>query len=470
MVKKSEESVANVKVLVRVRPQVTRENESEILVSMPNKTTTILNSNKQKDTKTFQFDQSLWSCNDSDSNYKSQLDTYNAIGREILEHTISGYNTCIFTYGQTGSGKTYTMMGNEEEIGIIPRVCKELFNDVESFSKLIKTNIKISYFEIYNEQVNDLLEESNVNKKLKIRENPKTGPYVESLNEFDVSNYKEILQYMKKGNLKRTTATTIKNDQSSRSHAIFTINIRITEFNEDLEIIKERNSSLKLVDLAGSERSLGSQGLRLKEGNNINKSLTTLGRVISSLSCKDGTIPPFRDSILTWLLKENLNGNCKTVMIGCISPCDYEETLSTLRYATLVKKVELKAIRNIDEINSKINEEKFKEMEYEINELNKKLLDKENEEDINRLDNINRYYNNKLIDERNKSNILKYELNIISNENFNNKKKINLLIDDISFDKWTVDSIKDIQSRHNSLINSAKVSNELFLKELIQFN
>jgi hypothetical protein len=303
-----------------------------------------------------------------------------------------------------------------------------------------------------------------------VRENPKTGPYVEQLNEFDVNDNKEILKFMKMGNLKRTTASTVKNDQSSRSHAIFTINLRITEYNDNLELIQERNSSLKLVDLAGSEKSTGSQGLRLREGNNINKSLTTLGRVISSLSDTDGGKPPFRDSVLTWLLKENLNGNCKTVMIGCISPCDYEESLSTLRYATLVKKVELKAVKNIDEVNQGVNELKFKEMQSEITKLNQELLNlKENDEMVNKINNMNRFFHDRLLDERNKSSLIMSKLKSCELENEVLKKNLNLLIGDINYDRSTAGLIRDIQTRYTALKQTAVDSNVHFSNEIAQF-
>lgn len=208
---------SNVKVLVRVRPRIARELElnSSVLVKMKGDTTQLHNPNpvefsspaKVKKTdefndKSFTFDYSLWSVNKEDPHFKSQQDTYGLIGKEILDHTLSGYNTCIFAYGQTGSGKSYTMMGNEEDPGIIPRTCEDLFKEIEKLDESERTRVRVSYFEIYNEQVRDLL--TAANKPLRVREDPKTGPYVEQLSEFPIESFDEFKKYMQLGNTNRT--------------------------------------------------------------------------------------------------------------------------------------------------------------------------------------------------------------------------------------------------------------------------
>ncbi|ODV60224.1 P-loop containing nucleoside triphosphate hydrolase protein, partial [Ascoidea rubescens DSM 1968] len=249
--------------------------------------------------------------------------------------------------------------------GLIPRLCRDLFDKADNLIKIekISVSIKISYFEIYNENVYDLLTNSNNNNnKLRIREDPKSGPFVKNLSNFAVTNYGEIENYFKLGNQNRKTAKTKMNNNSSRSHAIFTISIKQIEYLDIYnDIIKNiKKSKIRLVDLAGSERvnSTGSSGERLKEGSNINKSLTHLGRVINSNTLN--IVVPYRDSTLTWILKESLGegGNSKTAMIACVSPCDYDETLSTLRYANNVKmiKTEAKINNDTDEINNRDDE------------------------------------------------------------------------------------------------------------------
>ncbi|KAH3673374.1 hypothetical protein WICMUC_003693 [Wickerhamomyces mucosus] len=417
---------SNVKVFVRVRPKISRENDIEapVVVEMKsdNLTTVLHNkSENSQDPKLFQFDNSLWSANPEDPHFKSQKDTYSIIGEDILDHTLEGFNTCILAYGQTGSGKSFTMMGEKNNKGIIPRICENLYTKISEYGQDKKVLIKVSYFEIYNEQVKDLLSAEKSHKPLKIRENPKTGPYVEQLTEFNIEVPEDFKRYMEIGNSNRTVAATKMNDQSSRSHAVFTIHLRTTEFNIDSsnveDSVRETNSSLRLVDLAGSERvaSTGSTGARMKEGTNINKSLTTLGRVILSLS--DGiSKPPYRDSALTWLLKENLGGNSKTAMIACISPCDYDETLSTLRYATLTKNVKLNAVINVDEINSKESNKELLRMKNEI-EILKTSLDEAHKNDdlLHHITNLSRFFEERLTDQTHKYEIARNKL-LISNE------------------------------------------------------
>ena len=229
----------------------------------------------------------------------------------------------------------------------------------------ISYNVRVSYFEVYNEHVRDLLMPVNPSQPpyyLKIRESPIEGPYVKDLTEVPVRNIGEILRYMHVGDASRTTASTKMNDTSSRSHAVFTIMLKQIHHDMETDETTERSSRIRLVDLAGSERAKSTEatGQRLREGSNINKSLTTLGRVIAALADpqqpptpkkrgqRRDAVVPYRDSILTWLLKDSLGGNSKTAMIACIAPSDYDETLSTLRYADQAKRIRTRAVVNQD--------------------------------------------------------------------------------------------------------------------------
>jgi len=326
-------------------------------------------SRKVIDEKSFTFDSSFWSHDTGDPHYATQEDVYNSLGEEFLDHNFEGYHTCIFAYGQTGSGKSYTMMGTPDHPGLIPRTCEDLFERIaqaQMETPNISYNVRVSYFEVYNEHVRDLLMPVTANQPpyyLKIRESPTEGPYVKDLTEVPVRNIGEILRYMRVGDASRTTASTKMNDTSSRSHAVFTIMLKQIHHDMETDETTERSSRIRLVDLAGSERAKSTEatGQRLREGSNINKSLTTLGRVIAALADpkqqqtpkKRGgghrdAVVPYRDSILTWLLKDSLGGNSKTAMIACISPSDYDETLSTLRYADQAKRIRTRAVVNQD--------------------------------------------------------------------------------------------------------------------------
>jgi hypothetical protein len=325
-------------------------------------------SRKVIDEKNFTFDSSFWSHDTNDPHYATQEDVYNSLGEEFLDHNFEGYHTCIFAYGQTGSGKSYTMMGTPDHPGLIPRTCEDLFERIAQAHQEtpnISYNVRVSYFEVYNEHVRDLLMPVTVNQPpyyLKIRESPTEGPYVKDLTEVPVRNIGEILRYMRVGDASRTTASTKMNDTSSRSHAVFTIMLKQIHHDMETDETTERSSRIRLVDLAGSERAKSTEatGQRLREGSNINKSLTTLGRVIAALADpkqqqtpkKRGgqrdAVVPYRDSILTWLLKDSLGGNSKTAMIACIAPSDYDETLSTLRYADQAKRIRTRAVVNQD--------------------------------------------------------------------------------------------------------------------------
>uniref|UniRef100_A0A8C2TLK3 Kinesin-like protein KIF16B n=1 Tax=Coturnix japonica TaxID=93934 RepID=A0A8C2TLK3_COTJA len=339
--------MASVKVAVRVRPMNRREKDlnAKFIISMEKNKTTITNlkipegstgDTGRERTKTFTYDFSYFSADSKSPSYVCQETVFKNLGTDVLKSAFEGYNACVFAYGQTGSGKSYTMMGNAGDAGLIPRICEGLFSKISEKTKRNEASFRteVSYLEIYNERVRDLLRrKSSKTNNLRIREHPKEGPYVEDLSKHLVQNYGDVEELMDAGNINRTTAATGMNDVSSRSHAIFTINFTQAKF--DSEMPCETVSKIHLVDLAGSERAdaTGATGVRLKEGGNINKSLVTLGNVISALA---------------------------------ISPADvnYGETLSTLRYANRAKN-----IINKPTINEDPNVKLIRELRAEIARL-----------------------------------------------------------------------------------------------------
>ncbi|XP_058635707.1 kinesin-like protein KIF1A isoform X18 [Onychostoma macrolepis] len=369
---------ASVKVAVRVRPFNSREmsKESKCIIQMSGNTTTIINPKAPKETKSFNFDYSYWShTSPEDINYASQQQVFRDIGEEMLLHAFEGYNVCIFAYGQTGAGKSYTMMGKQEkdQQGIIPLLCEDLFTKIndKNTDNNLSYSVEVSYMEIYCERVRDLLNPKNKGN-LRVREHPLLGPYVEDLSKLAVTSYNDIQDLMDSGNKARTVAATNMNETSSRSHAVFNIIFTQKRHDSETDNTSEKVSKISLVDLAGSERadSTGAKGTRLKEGANINKSLTTLGKVISALAEVDSgsnknkkkkkveSFIPYRDSVLTWLLRENLGGNSRTAMVAALSPADinYDETLSTLRYADRAKQIRCNAVINEDPNNRLVRE------------------------------------------------------------------------------------------------------------------
>ncbi|XP_055515634.1 kinesin-like protein KIF1B isoform X13 [Leucoraja erinacea] len=372
-------SGASVKVAVRVRPFNTREinKESKCIIQMQGNITTIFNPKNPKDSpKTFSFDHSYWShTSPEDPSFASQSQVYNDIGKEMLQHSFEGYNVCIFAYGQTGAGKSYTMMGKQDKDhqGIIPQLCEDLFEKINDNSKSdMSYSVEVSYMEIYCERVRDLLN-PKTKGNLRVREHPLLGPYVEDLSKLAVTSYTDIADLMDAGNKARTVAATNMNETSSRSHAVFTIVFTQKRHDVETDLCTEKVSKISLVDLAGSERadSTGAKGTRLKEGANINKSLTTLGKVISALAevskkKKKTDFIPYRDSVLTWLLRENLGGNSRTAMVAALSPADinYDETLGTLRYADRAKQIKCNAVINEDP-NAKL----IRELKDEVTRL-----------------------------------------------------------------------------------------------------
>uniref|UniRef100_A0A673X5D9 Kinesin-like protein n=1 Tax=Salmo trutta TaxID=8032 RepID=A0A673X5D9_SALTR len=331
----------------------------------------------------FAYDHCFWSMDEADTDkFAGQDVVFQCLGESLLDNAFLGYNACIFAYGQTGSGKSYTMMGSSEQPGLIPRLCSSLFHrtlleqrEGESFT------IEVSFMEIYNEKVRDLLDPKGSRQALRVREHKVFGPYVDGLSRLAVACYKDIECLMSEGNKSRTVAATNMNEESSRSHAVFNIILTHTLMDLGSGTSGEKVSKLSLVDLAGSERAAktGATGERMKEGSNINKSLSTLGLVISALADQGAgknktKFVPYRDSVLTWLLKDSLGGNSRTAMVATVSPAadNYDETLSTLRYADRAKSIVNHAVVNEDP-NARI----IRELREEVEKLRDQLTEAE---------------------------------------------------------------------------------------------
>ena len=389
----------SVKVAVRVRPFNTREisQNSTSIIEMPgnNQTKIIDESGKEK---TYTFDHSFWSHDGykvledgyfepEDEKYADQKYVFNAVGKEILDNAWQGYHCCLFAYGQTGSGKSYSMVGYGANKGIVPISCDEIFSRIsQNNDNDKKYEVQVSMLEIYNEKVQDLLIDPNKRPPggLKIRQSTVLGVYVEGLTKYPVTSYEEIDRKMEEGYRNRTIGATLMNATSSRAHTIVMIDFRqLTQVGKKTTT---KISMINLVDLAGSERlgSTGASGDRLKEGCNINKSLLILGNVINCLADKaigkaKNMLPPYRDSALTRILQNALGGNSKTVMICALSPAsiNYEETLSTLRYADRAKKIQNKAVINESEHDKMIRllREENSGLKKMIEDLQNKLLD-----------------------------------------------------------------------------------------------
>ena len=344
------------KVAVRLRPFIQSEIVSKnniSVIEMNGNTVRIINSDNDNYNRVeYGFDVCLNSSDRDLFDFSDQDSVFKKMGEPLLERALEGYNVCLFAYGQTGSGKSFTMSGTDHNPGIIPRFVHELFRRMNNLTEVLFA-VEVSYYEIYNEKIYDLLsDDKDYNKKiLRIREHPQTGPYVEHLSQHTVDTEEELIHLLRSGSKRRATASTAANNDSSRSHSIFTIILTQLKNNSDengLDMSCSCGSRINLIDLAGSERvgHSGTSGDRLKEGSLINKSLLNLGKVISKLAeysanpTKTAHIP-YRDSALTWLLKESLGGNSQTSMIATISPakCHLEETMSTLRYAATARRI-----------------------------------------------------------------------------------------------------------------------------------
>lgn len=425
----------SVNVAIRLRPFNRREleihrqkNPDEFIrsvIEMPEGiqgTVRLLDRNNEtgehKELESFKFTKSFWSIPEEQQPSKylpiTQEDVFDCIGRVILTNALMGFNSCVFAYGQTGSGKTHTMMGNFTvenaefvgDPGIIPRLCRELFQktadkkaemEAEDPRLKVEFDVKLSALEIYNEQVRDLFWKNSQyagrtkNSILKVRVHPTEGAFVDQLSVLNPKNWEQCLKLIAAGVAERTVAATLMNDESSRSHSVFQINITQTEAlgpplddparRFEKPVVTTRVSRINLVDLAGSERNKksGVQGQQLREAAGINQSLSTLKKVIDALvtNCteknpKKHVIVPYRESALTQLLSHSLGGNSKTTMIACVSPHydNTEETLNTLRYASRAK-----GIVNHVKVNEDNAQKQAMLLKQQMEELQRKLAE-----------------------------------------------------------------------------------------------
>uniref|UniRef100_A0A671MHD0 Kinesin-like protein n=1 Tax=Sinocyclocheilus anshuiensis TaxID=1608454 RepID=A0A671MHD0_9TELE len=361
----------NVKVVVRCRPLNEKEkmmaHKQAVAVDEIRGTITVNKLDMTSEPpKTFTFDTVFG----PDS---KQLDVYNLTARPIIDSVLEGYNGTIFAYGQTGTGKTFTMEGVRavpELRGIIPNSFAHVFGHIAKAEGDTSVFFVISYLEIYNEEVRDLLGKDQM-QRLEVKERPDVGVYIKDLSGYVVNNADDMDRIMTLGHKNRSVGATNMNEHSSRSHAIFTITIECSEKGVDGDQ-HVRMGKLHLVDLAGSERQgkTGATGQRLKEATKINLSLSTLGNVISALVDGKSTHVPYRNSKLTRLLQDSLGGNSKTMMCANIGPADYnyDETISTLRYANRAKNIKNKA-----RINEDPKDALLRQFQKEIEDLKKKL-------------------------------------------------------------------------------------------------
>ncbi|KAL0221255.1 hypothetical protein RCL1_001109 [Eukaryota sp. TZLM3-RCL] len=359
-----------IKVAVRVRPLSQKELTQAFVPIVDadenERSITIMNNGQPQN---FYFD-GVFSSN------ATQENVY-AFVHSSIESCLGGFNATIIAYGQTGTGKTHTMEGQLEPVnqrGIIPNAFDHIFGHISATPNL-RFLVRASMLEIYNEEIHDLLVDDggkkNQNNKLEIREHPDTGPFVDGLKEETVTTAEDLLNLLRRGTNRRTTAETNMNKSSSRSHSIFTIRIESSEeYDDGCQRIKV--AKLNLVDLAGSERQskTGATGVRLLEASKINKSLLTLGYVIKSLVEGTARHVPYRDSKLTRLLQDSLGGNAKTVMIATVGPAqwNYDESLSTLRYANSAKQ-----IKNKPRVNEDPKDSKIRDLQAELERLRRQL-------------------------------------------------------------------------------------------------
>ena len=351
----------SVLVQVRVRPLNSRElsaSAKECITIESSSQLSIVGSDTKAEPRRFAFDASFR----SDA---TNAEVYARSGRMVLGKVLDGYNGCVFAYGQTGSGKTHTMQGTASDPGVIPQLCAELFGRIGGLAGAKEVGVRLSMCEIHNEKLHDLLHDRAIDTDkpqatprhavdLSIKEDPSPGGrgiFVDGLSESVAASSAALLRLIAEGQARRAVGRTNMNEHSSRSHAVVTLRVDTCDAG-DADRMTATSAKLHLVDLAGSERQkgTGATGERLKEGAQINLSLTALGHVISALSEKKRGHVPYRDSKLTRLLQDSLGGNSVTVMLCNASPADAsaEETLSALRFAERAKKIENVATVNRD--------------------------------------------------------------------------------------------------------------------------
>ena len=364
-----------VKVAIRVRPMNKREKEqnSRLCVQVDKDNNTVSVISDKNESKTFPFDYVY-------PMETTQREVYDQVAFPIVDSIFQGYNGTIFAYGQTGCGKTFTMMGiitDPQLRGVIPNAFDHIFGFIKTEGESRKFFLRCSFVEIYNEEVRDLL--GNKDKKLDIREDPKKGTFLKDLTYVTIKNPADIDKSLDTGNKNRHVGATSMNDQSSRSHSLFTVYLEIEEKGENGQS-RIKSGKLNLVDLAGSERvgKTNATGQTFDEGKKINLSLTALGSVIDALSQNRKYIP-YKDSKLTRLLADSLGGNTKTVMFANISPAsyNYDETLGTLRYASRAK-----LIKNAPVVNEDPKDALLRKYEEEIKALKEKLANGGNINDV----------------------------------------------------------------------------------------
>eukprot|EP00964_Phaeocystis_antarctica_P000619 scaffold341_cov63-Phaeocystis_antarctica.AAC.4 len=332
----------------------------------------VLNPNRQKE-KRYAFDIVF----DDDV---GQLEVFEKTSKGLVSGVLDGYNASVFAYGATGAGKTHTMLGSLEEPGIMVNTLHEIYGAMEADFQDSKFKVTLSYVEIYNEMIKDLLSPEGVD--LKLNEDPVRGMVVQGVTEFGASTADEILELLHRGNLHRTVEPTAANQVSSRSHAVLQVTIEQSERTAHVTG-NVRIGKLSMVDLAGSERAskTDNKGARLKEGANINRSLLALGNCITALADKKrvGHVP-YRDSKMTRLLKDSLGGNCRTVMIASISPShrQFEETVNTLKYANRAKNLKTQVARNVMSVSAHIAEYQriIMELRNQVSGLKHQLQDR----------------------------------------------------------------------------------------------
>ena len=355
----------SINVYIRIKP--TKENESNFAIE--NKQ---LINNKTKEI--FSFDAIIPSSTSNEEVFSSLI-------KDNLSNLLQGINVSIFAYGQTSTGKTFTMKGKGNSLnGIIPLSVKEIFTRLSEPS-ISNYKIKVSYVEIYNETVNDLIDSSK--KNLEIRESVAKGVFVNNLTEVVVPSYEKVIQIMNTGENNRMIAETKLNENSSRSHTIFKLFIEFTKKEDNKD--KRYSSQLNLIDLAGSENASKAkcEGIRFKEGTNINKSLLALSNVINRLSQNPKNFVNYRDSKLTRLLQTALGGNSKTAVICTIADDNthYQETLNTLHFGLKAKNVKTTVRVNeiIDDKGKMIQENN--QLKSRIKMLEEQIIEKKEKKD-----------------------------------------------------------------------------------------